>query len=79
MLKRVAWWFGGMLYLVLVLPETALAYLDPGAGGLIVQLILGGLTGLLVILKLYWRRLWASVGRLGRGSRNRQPQGDLRK
>lgn len=79
MLTRAAWWLGGTLYLVLVLPETAFAYLDPGAGGLIVQLILGGLAGLLVILKLYWRRLCARVGRLGRGPRNRQSQGDLRK
>lgn len=32
-------------------------YVDPGAGSLLLQLILGGIAGALVTLKLYWRRL----------------------
>ncbi len=38
-------------------PVTAHAYLDPGTGSLILQLILGGLAGLLTIVKLYWSRI----------------------
>jgi hypothetical protein len=38
----------------LVVP--AFAYLDPGTGSMIVQLLLGGLAGALVVGKLYWQR-----------------------
>ena len=32
-------------------------YVDPGAGSLLLQLILGGIAGALVSLKLFWSRL----------------------
>lgn len=32
------------------------AYLDPGTGSMILQLLLGGIAGAAVILKLYWHR-----------------------
>ncbi len=33
------------------------AYIDPGSGSLILQLIVGGVAAVGVALKLYWRRL----------------------
>ncbi len=36
--------------------DLALAYLDPGTGSMLLQLLLGGIAGAVVILKLYWRR-----------------------
>lgn len=33
------------------------AYLDPGSGSMLVQLLLGGFAGLAVILKLTWHRV----------------------
>jgi hypothetical protein len=46
--------------LVLMAPRDAAAYIDPGAGSMILQLILGGfVAGLLVVGKLYYRRLLA--------------------
>ena len=38
---------------------TPLAYLDPGTGSLFLQLLLGGIAGLIVILKLYWQKILA--------------------
>jgi hypothetical protein len=35
----------------------AWAYLDPGTGSMILQLLLGGITGAVVVGKLYWQRL----------------------
>lgn len=32
----------------------ALAYLDPGTGSMLLQLILGGVAGAMVVGKLYW-------------------------
>ncbi|MFC4147814.1 hypothetical protein ACFO0M_16275 [Micromonospora mangrovi] len=40
-----------------------LAYLDAGSGSLIVQAVVGGVAGVAVAAKLYWRRL---VSRLRR-------------
>ncbi len=36
--------------------QSAQAYLDPGTGAIILQMLLGGVAGALVILKLYWHR-----------------------
>lgn len=43
--------------LLLVCPQPVYAYVDPGAGSLILQLLLGGVAGALFAAKLYWRRL----------------------
>jgi len=32
------------------------AYLDPGTGSMILQLLLGGIAGVAIVLKLYWQR-----------------------
>jgi hypothetical protein len=36
---------------------TVLAYLDPGSGSMILQVIAGGLAAVAVTAKLYWRKL----------------------
>jgi hypothetical protein len=36
------------------LTQDALAYLDPGSGSMMLQLLLGGVVGIAAILKLYW-------------------------
>ena len=38
------------------------AYLDPGTGSMVIQLILGGVAGAMVILKLYWTRFKSVLG-----------------
>lgn len=43
--------------------QQAFAYLDPGTGSMIIQLVLGGLVGLAAIGKLYWHRLKAFFSR----------------
>lgn len=45
------------LLILLVAAAPAFAYVDPGAGSLLLQLILGGIGGLLITLKLFWRRV----------------------
>ncbi len=51
---------------ILANPAQALAYIDPTAGGLLVQLLLAGAAGIGVILKLYWHKLTGPVKRLWR-------------
>ncbi len=50
------------------LAHPAFAYLDPGTGSMIVQLLLGGIAGMLVIGKLYWQRLKENFGEQNRQS-----------
>jgi len=37
--------------------QPALAYLDPGTGSMVLQLLLGGIAGVIVIVKMYWERV----------------------
>ena len=38
-------------------PSPAHAYLDPGTGSMILQILLGGVAGVLVVGRLYWHRI----------------------
>ena len=42
---------------LLLVTEPAFAYLDPGTGGMLIQIILGGVAGLAVAGKLFWHQL----------------------
>jgi hypothetical protein len=45
----------GLVYLVFI--EEAYAYLDPGTGSYILQLIIAGLLGGLFALKMFWSKV----------------------
>jgi len=52
-----------LFFLIIVtFPTPALAYIDPGSGRMLLQLILGGVAGLFVIIKLYWHRMLTVLG-----------------
>jgi hypothetical protein len=42
---------------VVVVTAQVFAYLDPGSGSMIAQLLVGGLAAMGVAIKLYWQRL----------------------
>ena len=52
----------GIVGTVVMAPLPAHAYLDPGTGSMFLQLLLGGVAGLAVLLKLYWQRLLSFFG-----------------
>ncbi len=61
--------------IVLLVAKPAYAYLDPGTGSMILQLLLGGVAGALVIGKLYFGKIRSFfAGLLGR-----QAQGENHK
>lgn len=55
--------FALLFVIVLRVDAPAHAYLDPGTGSMLLQLLLGGVAGLLVVGKLYWHRIMAFFGR----------------
>jgi len=64
--------------LYLAFPPFAYAYLDPGTGSYIFQLLIAGLVGLGFLVKVYWNKIKLFLTRLfskgGRG--NGQADGD---
>lgn len=58
--------FGGVFAAVSDPGSMAHAYLDPGTGGLILQMLLGGVAGVLVVAKLYWHQFTSLFRRNGK-------------
>ncbi len=46
-----------IIFICLVLPEKTQAYLDPGTGSYIFQLIIGALLGGLFMIKIFFRNI----------------------
>ncbi len=63
---------------LLALPTNALAYIDPAAGSLLLQVLLGGVAGILVIGKLYYRKLMMLLGRRPRDATPEPADGERR-
>lgn len=49
-----------MILLLFLMPLSALAYLDPGTGSLIVHIIVGGLIGVTYWARVSWRKITAA-------------------
>lgn len=45
------------VFLVLIFPIRADAYLDPGTGSFIIQIIVGVLIGASAAVRIYWRKI----------------------
>lgn len=66
-MRKFGWITAICTGLSLGMATPAMAYLDPGTGSMVLQLILGGVAGGLVIIKLYWARLKEVFVRKERG------------
>ena len=53
-----------LLSALLALPAWAWAYIDPGTGSMVLQLVIAGILGALYTIKLYWRRISAVLAKL---------------
>lgn len=56
-MKRIVFCVLATGWLLLFTERPAHAYIDPAAGSLFLQLLLGGVAGLAVVIKMYWRRI----------------------
>jgi hypothetical protein len=59
---------------VLLFERPVHAYVDPGSGSMFLQLLLGGVAGLGVIIKLYWRRMVGWFSHKSPKEADRQPE-----
>ena len=53
-------WFVVLLLVLLAGPVDA--YLDPGTGSMLLQVILGGIAAVGVAIKLFWYKIRAAIG-----------------
>ena len=74
-------WPGNSLRFIAVLsamfllwPTSAHAYLDPGTGSYIVQILIAMLVSVGIVLKYRWSQLTAFFGRLFAGQTQKDPQ-----
>ncbi len=56
--------FLSILLVGLCYSQSTFAYLDPGTGSLILQMLIAGIIGAMFTIKLYWYRLKAFVARI---------------
>ena len=55
--------FGVLIFFFLLfLQQDASAYLDPSSGSILVQIILGGVAGFAVLIRIYWRKIRRYLG-----------------
>lgn len=54
-----------------------LAYLDPSAGSMMLQIILGGVAGLAIALKLFWAKILLALG-IGRNKAEQEGDPETR-
>jgi hypothetical membrane protein len=71
MIKRVGVIATSGLGLLLVGVHDAHAYLDPATGSFFLQMLIGGIAGALVALKMYWSKVKTFFIRLGRPATDR--------
>jgi hypothetical protein len=53
---------GFFIALTALAPSVAWAYLDPGSGSMLLQVVLGGAAAVGVVVKLYWYRILRVLG-----------------
>lgn len=55
-------WYWLIAIALLTAAESAFAYLDPGTGSMLLQVILGGIAAIGVALKLFWHKIRIALG-----------------
>ena len=61
--SSVAWLVAFVAYFLVAAAPAAHAYVDPGTGSYIFQLVVGALLGAAVAVKVFWRRIWGFLTR----------------
>lgn len=57
---KIQYW--ALTLLLLGSSPSAFAYLDPGTGSMLLQVILGGIAAVGVALKLFWHKIRIALG-----------------
>ena len=72
---RTLWAGVFLLYFSLITIPAARAYVDPGTGSYVFQVVIGALLGAAVAVKVFWHRLVGFVTRKPAGAKSSGPEG----
>jgi hypothetical protein len=79
-MKLQTWTGCALIAVFATAPQPAYAYLDPGTGSMILQLLLGGTVGALAVGKLYWFKIKSMFSFSGKKddvqTKNKTPDGE---
>ena len=79
-MKLQTWTGCALIVIFATAPQPAYAYLDPGTGSMILQLLLGGTVGALAVGKLYWFKIKEMLSFSGKKGgfqgKNKSPDGE---
>ena len=59
---RRAAWSAVLISLMVLVAGSATSYIDAGSGSYILQLVVGGIVGAALAVKVFWRRIRTFVG-----------------
>ena len=59
---------------MVLLADPASAYLDPGTGSMLLQVILGGIAAVGVAIKLFWHKIRVAIGLGGKSGAEDEAQ-----
>jgi hypothetical protein len=67
--SRRVWFVLVFAYFFLVAIPSARAYIDPGTGSFIFQVVVGSALAAGVVFRSFWRRVWFFLSRRGSGDK----------
>jgi len=53
-----------LLIFIVITAENAFAYLDPGTGSFVLQMLIAGVLGGLFVIKTYWRKIKIFINKI---------------
>ena len=59
------------------MPKKAYAYLDPGSGSYLIQIIVASIAGLTYLIKLNWRKIKSRFSSKGKEENENENKGDV--
>lgn len=65
-LRNINWLVLGMIIIGGFYLQDAYAYIDPGSGSMMIQVIIGALVGVGITLKIYWYKFKEKILRINK-------------
>lgn len=65
-----------VMFIYLVFPSCAHAYLDPGTGSYVFQLLIASIVGAAFLVKVYWKRIKGFVTGIFKGTEAESGEGE---
>lgn len=59
-----------LFFLLLCFPLYAQAYLDPGAGSMVIQVLMAGVAGVIAFVKLYGKQAFSALKKMFSNDKN---------